>query len=313
MSKTTKAQQDAWPELCYEDLRDTLATVHLWTQIIGKIRLRRMPWINHSWHVALYISTRGLTTRAIPHSNGLFEIEMDFIAHQLIVSASDGQVERTGLYPRSVADFYKELFAMLHRMGIAVSIYARPNEIATPIPFEKDEIHASYDPERMQHLWRALARIEVVFTRFRAEFTGKVSPVHLFWGSFDLAVSRFSGRKAPKHPGGVPNIPDEVMQEAYSHEVSSAGFWPGGDDFPTPVFYSYCYPTPPDFKSQPVEPAQAWFSPERGEFFLPYETVRTSAQPEKTLLQFLRSTYRAAAVTGHWDALLECDLTAFER
>ncbi len=309
---TTKNKQ-LWPELSYEKLKDTVATVHLWTQMIGKIRLRQMPWLNHSWHVTLYVSPRGLTTSSMPWASGIFQIEMDFIDHTLVISTSDGQVERIKLYPRSVANLYRELFDRLHSMGIEVKIYNKPNEVVDAIPFERDEVHRSYDPGQIHLFWQALARIEVVFTRFRSGFTGKVSPVHFFWGSFDLAVTRFSGREAPKYPGGIPNIPDEVMQEAYSHEVSSCGFWAGGDDFPMPAFYSYCYPTPADFGSQPAEPAQAFFSKEKGEFFLPYEAVRQAADPEAALLQFLRSTYTAAAVTGNWDPKLECNLSYLER
>jgi Family of unknown function (DUF5996) len=302
-----------WPELNYERLRDTIATVHLWTQIIGKIRLRQMPWLNHSWHVTLYVSPRGLTTGSMPYARGFFQIDLDFVGHQLIIISSEGLAERTGLYPRSVADFYKEIFAMLARMEIDVTIHGKPNEVVPAIPFEEDEVHKSYDAHEIMLFWQALVRINLVFVRFRSGFIGKVSPVHFFWGSFDLAVTRFSGRKAPKYPGSVPNIPDDVMQEAYSHEVSSCGFWPGADEFPTPAFYSYCYPTPADFGGQPVEPAEAFWSKEKGEFFLPYEAVRQADDPEETLLRFLRSTYKAAAVTGQWDKQLECDLTFFEK
>jgi hypothetical protein len=302
-----------WPELKYERLRDTIATVHLWTQIIGKIRLRQMPWLNHSWHVTLYVSPRGLTTGSMPYARGMFQIDFDFVGHQLIILSSEGLAERAGLYPRSVADFYKEVFVMLRRMEIDVSIYAKPNELDPAIPFEDDEAHKSYDAQEIRLFWQALVRIDLVFLRFRSEFIGKVSPIHFFWGSFDLAVTRFSGRVAPKYPGVVPNIPEDVMQEAYSHEVSSCGFWPGADEFPTPAFYSYCYPTPADFGAQPVEPAQAFWSKEKGEFFLPYEAVRQADDPEETLLRFLRSTYKAAAITGQWDAALECDLRSFEK
>lgn len=302
-----------WPELQYERLKDTIATVHLWTQIVGKIRLRQMPWLNHSWHVTLYVSPRGLSTGSMPYARGIFQIDFDFVGHQLIILSSEGTAERANLYPRSVADFYKEVFAMLQRMEIDVRIHAKPNEVVPAIPFEEDEVHKSYDTHDIRLFWQALVKINLVFMRFRSGFIGKVSPIHFFWGSFDLAVTRFSGRKAPKYPGVVPNIPDDVMQEAYSHEVSSCGFWPGADEFPIPAFYSYCYPTPADFGAQPVEPAQAFWSKEKGEFFLPYEAVRQADDPEETLLRFLRSTYKAAAVTGQWDGGLECDLTSFEK
>ncbi len=272
-----------------------------------------MPWINHSWQVTLYINSRGLTTGSMPYADGSFEIVMDFLAHELEVTTNAGKVARMGLYPRTVADFYSRLFDLLRSLDIHIKIYGKPNEIAGAIPFAKDFVHGSYDKTEIGGIFQALTRIEPVFVRFRSGFTGKVSPVHLFWGSFDLAVTRFSGREAPKYPGGVPNIPDDVMQEAYSHEVSSCGFWLGGADFPEAAFYSYCYPTPADFGRQPVEPSGAFYSQEKGEFFLPYAVVQKSADPEGTLMQFLNSTYRAAAVTGKWDARLECDLSRYKR
>jgi len=302
-----------WPHLDFEAYKDTVATVHLWTQIIGKIRLRKTPWLNHSWHVTLYVSGRGLTTGSIPCGKGVFQIDMDFIDHQVIILCSDGKMETIKLYPRSVASFYEELFSKLGSMSIEVAIYDSPNEVDPAIPFQQDTIHKSYDPDQMHLIWQALVHIEVVFTRFRSTFIGKVSPVHLFWGSFDLAVTRFSGRPAPKYPGTVPNIPKAVMEEAYSHEVSSCGFWPGNGKSPLPVFYSYCYPTPPDFGKQPVAPAKAFYSEESGEFLLPYEVVQQAENPAETLLQFLHSTYRAAALTGHWSNSLECDLTYLEK
>jgi len=301
-----------WPILDFEKYKDTLATVHLWTQIVGKIRLSKSPWINHSWHVTLYVSSRGLTTGSIPYVNGLFQLEFDFIAHELLITSSDGQRENIALYPRSVANFYKELLSRLEDMGIEIDIYATPNEVDPAIPFIEDELHNSYDAVQMRLLWQALVKIEKVFTRFRASFTGKVSPVHFFWGAFDLAVTRFSGREAPKHQGGAPNMPDDVMQEAYSHEVSSCGFWPGSEQSPSPAFYSYCYPTPAGFGDQPAQPADAFYSKEMGEFFLPYAVVQQAEDPEHTLMQFLISTYQAAAITGDWDASLECNLRHFE-
>jgi hypothetical protein len=302
-----------WPALDFAQLKDTVNTVQLWAQIVGKIRLRKMPWINHSWHVPFYISSRGLSTHAIPFEGGVFQMDFDFIDHVLIISTSTGLVGRVDLYPRSVADFYAAVFDQLRLLSIEVHIYGVPNEMADAIPFKEDGVHHMYDPIQMNTLWQALLKAHVVFTRFRAGFTGKVSPVHLFWGAFDLAVTRFSGRPAPPHPGGIPHIPDSVMREAYSHEVSSAGFWPGSDSLPEPAFYSYCYPTPPDFPLQAVVPSAAHFDTRLGEFILPYEVVRTSPDPEAVLLAFLNSTYQAAAKTGHWDPALVCDLTRFEK
>jgi hypothetical protein len=308
-----KNMSNTWPELKFQDLKETLTTVQLWSQIVGKIRLVKMPWLNHSWHVTLYVSPRGLTTGSIPYEHGLFQIDFDFIAHQLIIITSTDKEQRIDLAPRTVASFYRELFEKLALLDIEVEIYARPNELEVAIPFKEDKIHFEYNPEQINLYWRALVKIEAVFTRFRAKFNGKCSPVHLFWGAFDLAVTRFSGREAPKHPGGAPNMPLEVMQEAYSHEVSSCGFWSGGDSFPHPVFYAYCYPTPETFKDQPVKPAKASYSAELGEFILLYDDVRNAADPENFLLDFLQSTYAAAANTGNWDRkALECDLTDFE-
>jgi hypothetical protein len=302
-----------WPELAFEDLKDTLATVQLWTQIIGKIRLVKTPWINHSWHVTLYVYPRGLTTGIIPYEGGSFQLDMDLVDHKLIIIADNGDIQTLALHPRTVASFYKELFEKLAAMDIKVAIYAKPNELDPAIPFAEDEVHKSYDAVQMNLYWQALVRINAVFTKFRAQFIGKCSPVHLFWGAFDLAVTRFSGREAPLYSGSTPNMPDRVMQEAYSHEVSSAGFWGGGESFPHPAFYSYCYPTPADFGQQVVEPAEAFYSNEMGEFFLLYEVVQRATDPEATLLQFLRSTYKAAAKTGKWGGELSCDLSSYEK
>lgn len=303
-----------WPDLAFDNWKDTLATVHLWTQIVGKIRLRRMPWLNHSWHVTLYVSANGLTTGSIPYNKGLFQIDFDFIHHVLHIITSAGGVTRVELYPRTVASFYRELFEKLNGVDIDACIYAAPNEIDPAIPFEEDETHRSYDAERMHDFYLALINIHNVFTRFRAKFTGKCSPVHFFWGAFDLAVTRFSGRPAPVHPGGAPNMPVYVMQEAYSHEVSSCGFWPGSEQFPHPVFYAYCYPAPAEFSQQPVKPHEAFYSAEMGEFMLLYEVVQRSDDPEGVLLQFLQTTYEAAANTGRWDRReLECDFSWLEK
>ena len=290
-----------WPALNYQELKDTIATVQLWTQIVGKIRLKRMPWINHSWHVTLYVSSKGLTTGSVPYENGNFNLEFDFCGHQLLISTSTGARGAVALFPRTVASFYEELCGKLAGLGVKVDIYPKPNEIDPAIPFKQDETHKTYDAGQMHAYWQALVRVHNVFIQFRAGFTGKSSPVHLFWGAFDLAVTRFSGRTAPQYKTPMVNMPLRVMQEAYSHEVCSAGFWPGSDSFPEPAFYAYCYPSPADFGKYKVSPEEAFFSDEMGEFFLPYDAVRKSATPVDTLMQFLDSTYAAAAKTGNWD------------
>jgi hypothetical protein len=302
-----------WPAIQFEQLKDTLATVHLWIQIIGKIRLRKMPWLNHSWHVSLYVSSRGLTTGSIPYAHGIFQLEMDFIEHELVITNTEGKREIVKLFSRSVADFYQELFEKLRKMEIQVEIHGKPNELEKAIPFSMDIQQRIYKATEIHNLWQVLVKIDVVFNRFRAGFVGKSSPVHLFWGAFDLAVTRFSGRQAPKHPGGAPNMRDEIMQEAYSHEVSSCGFWPGNEQSPIPIFYAYCYPTPAEFSNQPVEPSGAVYSQELGEFILPYFDVQQSSDPAAMLMQFLKSTYKAAAVTGNWDPNLVCDLSYLEK
>jgi hypothetical protein len=313
MDTIRKKQVEIWPNIPYNDWKDTLATLQLWTQIVGKVRLRSMPWLNHSWHVTLYVTSRGLTTGSMPYKRGVFEIEFDFIQHLLSINTSTGVSEEITLYPRSVASFYQEFFSCLRKSGIDVTIHSVPNEVEPAIPFEEDETHKSYVKEQVQRFWQALVIVNKVFTRFRAGFNGKCSPVHFFWGAFDLAVTRFSGRRAPLHQGGAPNIPLRVMQEAYSHEVSSCGFWPGNETFPFPAFYAYCYPALQEFGKQPVEPGEAFYSNEMGEYLLLYDVVRTSAEPEDTLMKFLVTTYEAAANTGNWDrAALECDLSSFE-
>lgn len=299
--KNERSVNNNWPKLEYAQLKETIATVQLWAQIAGKIRLKKMPWLNHSWNVTLYVSPQGLTTGSIPYNEGIFELIFDFIHHNLLITTSEGKQETVLLFERSVASFYNELFEKLALLNIDVKIYAKPNEIDPAIPFAEDEVHRSYNKEQISLYFKALQKIEPVFNDFRARFTGKCSPVHLFWGGFDLAVTRFSGREAPKHPGGMPNMPLRVMQEAYSHEVSSAGFWTGNDAFPYPAFYSYCYPTPDDFGEQIVQPADAFYSKEMGEFFLKYDDVIGSVNPSATLMQFLQTTYDAASVTGNWD------------
>jgi len=306
----SEPRTDVWPELPLEAWSDTSATLHLWTQIVGKVRLVQTPWINHSWHVTLYVTPRGLGTSPDPHGTRAFGIEFDFIDHRLIVQSSDGGVGGFPLKAMSVAAFYRSLMAELTRLGIGVAIVRQPNEVFDPIPFDKDETHRSYDPEYANRFWRILVQSERVFQIFRARFVGKVSPIHYFWGAPDLAVTRFSGRLAPQHPGGIPNLPDAITREAYSHEVSSAGFWAGGGPVPRPVFYSYAYPEPKGFAERKVAPSEAFYSADLREFLLPYDAVRTSAAPDETLLTFLESTYAAAADLAGWDrAALErrCD------
>jgi len=312
--RTAIATNQNWPDIPFDEWKDTLDTVQLWVQIAGKIRLRQMPWINHSWHTTLYVSPRGLTTGSIPFENGIFQIDFDFLNHRVLISSSTGKNEQVDLYPRSVADFYKELFEKLEKMQIDAVIYAVPNEVEPAISFEKDETHKSYDKEKMTLYWQALVTIYNVFIRFRAKFIGKCSPVHLFWGAFDFAVTRFSGREAPIYTAKTTNIPLRVMQEAYSHEVSSCGFWPGNEQFPQPAFYSYCYPAPAGFGEESVLPKEVFYSKEMGEFILPYKAVKNADNPEETLLKFMQSTYEAAANTGNWSRnTLEFDFNEFEK
>jgi hypothetical protein len=296
-----------WPELPYLAWKDTCDTLHLWTQIVGKIRLARTPWLNHSWHVALYLNARGLTTSPIPDGTRSFEIQFDFIAHELVVAVSDGQLRRQSLKPQSVADFYADTMRLLAELNIRLSINERPCEIAGALPFTADRTHASYDREYAGRFWRVLQQSDRIFKQFRTGFIGKSSPVHFFWGSFDLAVTRFSGRLAPAFSGNVPGLATAVMREAYSHEVSSAGFWPGGNGIDYPAYYSYAYPTPATFRQQPVQPGAAAFSAALGEFLMPYEAVRTAPDPDAALLAFLQSSYEAAANSASWDrAALDC-------
>ena len=299
----------AWPELPYTAWKDTYATIHLWTQIAGKIRLAQTPWLNHSWHVVLYVSARGLTTSPIPFGDRSFQLDFDFLDHVLRASVSDGGQKEIALFPRSVADFYADLMRSLAELGIEVRINELPNEIPDAIRFSEDHAHASYDRDYAERHWRVLLQVNRVLHGFRTSFIGKCSPVHFFWGSFDLAVTRFSGRRAPLHPGGVPNLPDAVTQEAYSHEVSSAGFWPGSAGVEYPAFYSYAYPEPPGFSAAPIRPKEAFYSNDLREYVLPYDAVRSAPDPDGLLMDFLISTYEAAAVLGKWDrAALECDI-----
>ena len=297
----------SWPELPLAAWRDTCATLQLWSQIVGKIRLNLSPWLNHSWHVTLYVTSRGLSTSPIPYGTRNFEIEFDFIDHVLRISTSEGATRQFALAGHSVASFHAKVMAELAALGIHVSIDEMPNELADPIKFSEDTQHASYDPSAVTRFFIILANADRVFKQFRTGFLGKASPVHFFWGSFDLAVTRFSGRTAPRHPGGVPHLPDSVACEAYSHEVSSAGFWPGGGAIDYPAFYSYAYPEPAGFRAAKASPEAAFFSEALGEFVLPYDAVRTAKDPDTALLDFLQSTYEAAAIAAKWDrAALEC-------
>ena len=296
------ATVNQWPELPLAEWKDTYDTLHRWTQIVGKIRLALTPLQNHWWNSTLYVTPRGLTTSTMSYNGRLFQIDFDFIAHHLLIETTDGSVKTIALRSRSVSEFYQETMAALASLGIHVSIWTTPVEVPDRTPFEEDQKHASYDPEYAQRFWRILAQVSLVFTEFRSRFTGKASPVHFFWGAFDLAVTRFSGRTAPLHPG-APNCARFVMVEAYSHELSSCGFWPGGGPIDEPVFYAYAYPEPDGFKDYPIQPSEAFYHKEIREFVLPYEVVRTAKSPEESLLSFLQSTYEAASTRAKWDRL----------
>jgi len=296
---------EIWPALPLQEWNETYATLHLWTQIVGKIRLAQTPLINHWWNTTLYVTSRGLTTSAMPYGDRLFEIDFDFIDHLLVVRASDGGMKTVPLYPRSVADFYRETLTVLRSLRLPVTIWTKPVEVEDRTPFEEDSRHAAYDPEYARRVWRILLQTSRILTEFRSRFLGKVSPVHFFWGAFDLALTRFSGRRAPAHPG-APNLARFVAVEAYSQEVSSCGFWPGGGPVERPVFYAYAYPEPEGFKDYAVQPAEAFYHAHMREFLLPYDVVRTATSPEQVLLAFVQSTYDAAANLGKWDrAMLE--------
>ena len=290
-----------WPSLPLDAWADTQATLHLWTQIVGKVRLAQTPWVNHSWHVPLYVTARGLTTLPIPHGARLFQIDVDLVDHRIVVATGEGDVRALAMRPRSVASVYHELMAVLDALGLSVDLYAVPNEVEPALPFADDETHASYDADAAARFGRVLRQARRLLSAFRAPFVGKVSPVHFFWGSFDLAVTRFSGREAPPHPGGIPNLPDWIAREAYSHEVSSAGFWPGGGPHPFPLFYSYAYPEPAGFRDAAGLPEGAFYSDALGEFVLPYDAVREAAAPDATVRTFLDATYAAAADRAGWD------------
>jgi len=290
----------AWPALELDAWEPTRDTLHLWTQVVGKVRMALSPALNHWWHVPLYVSARGLTTSAIPYGSGAFQVDFDFVSHQLAISCSDGGGRTMPLEPMTVAHFYAGVMERLGELGIDVRIWPVPVELPDPIPFQEDTVHSAYDPEYAHRFWRVLAQSTRVMTEFRGAFLGKCSPVHFFWGSFDLAVTRFSGRRAPRHPG-APNVADAVTREAYSHEVSSAGFWPGGGPMREAIFYAYAYPGPDGFSGFPVRPPAASWSPDFGEFILPYDAVRTAADPDAALHAFLESTYEAAAELAKWD------------
>jgi Family of unknown function (DUF5996) len=287
---------ECWPSLPLESWEDTRATLHMWTQMVGKVRLALTPMVNHWWNVPLYVSARGLTTSSMSCESMVFEMEFDFVDHQLVLTKSDGSVKKLALAPRSVSDFYKELMSMLRSEGIDVKIWKTPVEIPNPIPFDQDHIHRSYDPQGARKFWRILASSHSAFQDFRSRFIGKSSPVHFFWGSFDLAVTRFSGRRAPERPDA-----DRITREAYSHEVSSVGFWPGSGDVKEPAFYSYASPEPEGFKEYRARPDAASYRKELGEFLLPYEAVRHSTSPTAAVLDFCQTTYEAAATLAKWD------------
>ncbi|MEX0966628.1 MAG: DUF5996 family protein [Bacteroidia bacterium] len=290
-----------WPEINFPEMQDTIETLHQWIQIVGKIRLRTMPWQNHSWHCTLYITSTGFSTHGIPYRGLVFQIDFDFKQHKIFMHCSDTDVAEMDLRPMTVAQFYHELFDKLRSIGIDVEIHPSPNEVDPAIPFADNTVNKSYDPEASSSIWQAMLRANGVFHKFRSEFIGKASPVHLFWGAFDLAVTRFSGNAAPLHPGGVPNMSLEVMQEAYSQEVSSAGFWLGSKAFPIPVFYAYAYPAAPEFGAQKVLPKEAFYDAQMGEYFLKYEDVRKAENPGQTLHDFLQTTYEAVANTAKWN------------
>ena len=295
-SLITASNQELLPTLPFDSWKDTQATLHMWGQIVGKVRLKLCPLVNHWWNVPFYVTARGLTTSAMPYEGGDVEVLFDFIDHKLIVETSDGSTRTLALRPQSVAEFYRSFMTALAELGVNIRIWTTPCELPDPIPFEKDTVHKSYDAEAAHRFWRILVWVDAVLKEFRGGFIGKASPVHFFWGSFDHAVTRFSGRRAPERPGA-----DSITREAYSHEASSAGFWPGGGDIKGPAFYSYAAPEPPGFAEQRVRPAAAFYHPQMNEFLLMYDDVRSAESPKAALMEFLQSTYEAAAVCGNWD------------
>jgi uncharacterized protein DUF5996 len=300
-TESYRGDEPAWPALPFAAWSDTCATLHLWTQVVGKIRLAKAPMTNHWWQVPLYVTCRGLTTSPIPYDGRRnFQIDFDFIDHCLRIEASDGRSESLPLEPCAVADFYRGVMDRLTVLGLKVPIWTVPVELPDPVPFEQDRAHAAYDPNWAQQFWRVLVDADRVLKQCRSRFIGKASPVHFFWGSFDMAVTRFSGRRAPPHPG-APHIADHVVREAYSHEVSSCGFWPGNGGFGQPAFYSYAYPEPAGLAAAQIRPEAAYYSSDLHEFILPYDAVRQAASPDQAVLEFLETTYAAAAELGHWD------------
>ena len=293
--------RDVWPALPYEDWRATCETLHRWTQIVGKVRLALAPMENHWWQVPLYVTARGLTTSPMPYGGRALQIDFDLLDHRLLLYESGGQRAEVPLVARSVADFYAEVMARLAGIGTPVSIHRRPAEVVDATPFDEDRAHASYDGDAVRRFFTMLLHADRLMKRFRSGFLGKVSPVHFWWGSFDHAVTRFSGRAAPPHPGGIPNLPDWITREAYNAELSSAGFWPGNDAFPAPAFYAYAYPEPDGFGEESAGPAGAYYHADMREFVLPYDAVRASADPDAAVLAFLEATYAAAAKRGGWD------------
>ena len=292
---------ERWPALPLAEWEDTRATLHLWTQIVGKVRLSLAPMVNHWWQVPLYVSARGLTTSAMPYSGGMVELEFDFHDEVLRVHTSPGASRTVALAPRTVADFHRDLLSTLLDVGVRAHITRTPVEMENVIPFDEDETHASFDAESARRFWRVLMDVNRVLNEFRGGFVGKSSPVHFWWGSFDIAVTRFSGRAAPRHPGGSPNVADYVMREAYSHECMSVGWWPGGGLVPEPAFYAYAYPEPDGCPAAPISPSAAYYHPEMREWILPYEAARTAPDPDAEVMSFLRSTYEAVARLGQWD------------
>jgi hypothetical protein len=293
-SKTT--YDELLPALPFDSWKDTLGTLHMWTQIVGKVRLGLCPLVNQWWNVPFYMTARGMTTSAMPYNQRTIEVQFDFIGHKLAIESSEGRMVTMPLVAESVADFYKQVMAALGELGVSVHIWTMPCEVPNPVPFEQDNVHAAYDPDAVHKFWRITVWVDQILKEFRAGFQGKASPVHFFWGSFDLAVTRFSGRPAPERPGA-----DSITREAYSHEVSSAGFWPGGGDIKGPAFYSYAAPEPASFAEQRVSPEAAFYHPQLKEFLLMYDDVRNAASPKAALMEFLQSTYDAAADLGKWD------------
>jgi Family of unknown function (DUF5996) len=296
VAKTVVDSSESWPPLPLSAWADTYATLHMWTQIVGKVRMALSPHVNHWWEVPLYVSARGLTTSPIPYGREVFEIEFDFVDHRLTVTTCEGQTKSMRLRPCAVADFYAEFMDLLGSLGIEVKIWTLPSEVPNPIRFEQDRVHASYDARYAHAFWRILVTVDSIFKEFRSRFIGKVSPVHFFWGGFDMAVTRFSGRPAPERPGA-----DSIQREGYSHEVSSVGFWPGGGDVQGAAFYAYAAPEPAGFCERIARPAAAAYNTQLGEFLLMYDDVRASASPREALLGFCQSTYEAAADLAHWD------------